>query len=90
MDFVCQHCEQNFASKYNLRRHMERKHDSWNGKQEQEIENSERDSDPASQNSSIDGESNESEDDSESEDSDVYTYDEVRAILRYALQQQKE
>lgn len=92
MDFICQHCGDNFANKHNLKRHMARKHDSWPTsskkyeKEEEESENETHSEDSDSENNGTDEESDKSVEDSESEDSDIFTYDEVRAILRYALQ----
>lgn len=103
MGFVCPHCEYHFTSKYNLKRHMERKHDSWpispqknEDEIENEVENSESDEEDqnddekfanGSQNSSSDEESDQSS--KESDDIDRFTYDEVQAILRYALQEKE-
>lgn len=102
MDFVCQHCGRKLSSKYNLKRHLERKHDSWsdsmnkNEKEEEEsdLETSERNSEVEtdsersdSGDNSTDGDTEKGDDEgSESEGSDTFTYDDVRAILRYALQ----
>ena len=105
MDFVCQHCEKNFVNKYNLKRHMEKQHDSWSPpannyeEEESDVENFQNDSESEestadSENSSSSDEScqdSEHTEDSDSEgsdsgDSDNYTHDEVRAILRYVLQ----
>jgi hypothetical protein len=100
MDFECQHCGDILASKYNLKRHMARKHDSWTPtshkyeEKESEIESSESDKETETENEDTDNENNttdeveseKGEKDSESEDSDIYTYDEVQAIVRYALQ----
>lgn len=83
MDFECQHCEKNFSSKYNLQRHIERKH----ADQESEMEDSENNSEKSTNDSeNEESESENEESESESEDSDSYTYDDVRAILRYALE----
>jgi hypothetical protein len=83
MGFECQHCEKNFSSKYNLQRHIEMKH----ADQESEMEDSENNTEnEESESENEESESENEESESESEDSDSYTYDDVRAILRYALE----
>lgn len=105
MEFVCQLCKNRFVSKYNLRRHMERKHDSWpisstenEEESENEVENSESEeeerNDTGESDQSLNCKDNESEDnDNENDDDDsedVFTFDEVQAIVRYSLQEEEE
>jgi len=66
----CPHCNRCYANNYTLRRHIESIHES----QESESE------DNVSENNGSDNAG--SEDDSDTEDV-YYTYDDVRAILRY-------
>lgn len=93
MGFPCSYCEKHCTTKYNLKRHIGRAHDSWvpsqKGAEETESENeesdeeNETDSEEAAntcESSNSDGES------SDCEDNNSYTYDEVQAILRYVLQ----
>lgn len=90
MSTFCTICERNFASSYNLKRHMETTHADVGG-EDDEIENDSESDSGSSNEKSIpreNDESNETSEESEdsSEYSDSYTYDEVRAILRYALE----
>lgn len=104
MEFACQHCGNQFVSKYNLKRHLERKHDSWshthpkNGEEsENEVQNSESDEESEvnqsldeSEDTNSETESEDSESESEdSETEDVFTYDEVQAIVRYSFQEKE-
>lgn len=86
MSTICTICERNFATSFNLKRHMEAAH------LEQEDNENETESDSESEGESEGKGDNEksknyesSENSEDSEDSDNYTYDEVRAILRYSL-----
>ena len=91
MAFVCPHCVNNFSSKYNLNRHVEQKHGQGYEDEESENEKSESvTSETEKSESDNEDEKSENEESSqsseESEDSDSYTYDDVRAILRYFSQ----
>ena len=76
MATICSICERNFASSFNLRRHMETAH----------VEQADNETETESISESEDESDNEkSENSDKSEDSDNYTYAEVRAIIRYVL-----
>lgn len=90
MSFICTVCVRNFASSYNLKRHMETVHPEQTDKESETESNSESESESENEMSEK-GENDESSENSEeSEDSDNYTHDEVRAILRYALKNSSE
>lgn len=83
----CTICRRNFTTGYNLRRHMETMHKNQEDGEKNEMENSSEsdgisDTEEQSETSGNEESSGSSDD---SEDSENYTYDEVRAILRYAL-----
>lgn len=88
MSFICPHCEKQYASNYNLQRHINQIHlsdeesDTSEIEEETESENS-NDQDGRSENEDSNQISDEENEDTES---DSYTFDDVRAILRYALQ----
>ena len=88
MSTWCKICQRNYASVFNLNRHMETAHPLEEAVEE-ENEESGISNDSESEGSSNDEQSerdaNSSESSDESEDSDTYTYKEVRAILRYIL-----
>lgn len=92
MGFECQQCEKSFTNKYNLKRHIERQHDSWSDTVEQyddkntESESEKEDDKEESSDDSDISESGESQSSDQSETTNSYTYEEVRAILRYFLQ----
>lgn len=82
MEFLCPYCETDFANKYTLNRHLDRKHGSQDiesDKNEEENSESEEEEDDTEKSCSSESESEADEGD----DSDTFTYDEVRAILRY-------
>lgn len=83
MEFLCPYCETDFANKYTLNRHLERKH----GSQDLEsYKNEEENSDSEEEEEDDTEKSCSSESESEADeggDTETFTYDEVRAILRY-------
>ena len=83
MDTICEICNREFANSFNLKRHMETYHSEESEKREDVGNDSEVESDSEKSEKSDIDETSENSD--ESEDSDGYTYDEVRAIVRFAL-----
>lgn len=98
MEFHCPHCEYYFTNKNSLKKHMANQHDSWSPslkKSERPESDDENVDQETSNEESVQGSDEEASDDEgsdeevsddDAEDTDTYTYDEVQAILRYALQ----
>lgn len=90
---MCPSCEKEFVSKYNLKRHMEQKHDTLPPEQEN-VESEDADEESEEENSDSDNGEEEEEDDedgnhesnqSSDDQNDTYTHAEVQAIIRYIL-----
>ena len=80
----CTICQRIFASNFNYNRHMETAHPEPGDKEGEETKSNNESEDESENEESERGDSDESgENSEESEDSDSFTYDEVRAILRY-------
>lgn len=91
MNTVCAVCNRYFATSFNLKRHMETVHGEEEYGESEKVINSENESESDSEcegdgdckKKSENEDSNESSEESDADDK--YTYDEVQAILRYAL-----
>ena len=85
MNTFCVICNRNYATSFNYKRHMETTHPDGGVKRDDSEEDgdSETDSDNEESERSDSDESNENSDDGE--DTNDYTYDEVRAIVRFVL-----
>lgn len=83
MSYICPHCENHYVSNYNLKRHIEQKHECLSDEETDTSEISDETDSEKSTNEDSDQSSDEQNEDAES---DSYTFDEVRAILRYVLQ----
>lgn len=90
----CAICKRSFATNFNLNRHLETYHSETVEKEDDVEEISEsisenasetNDSDEASDTDEVSDTDEASENSHGSEDRDEYTYDEVRAIVRFAL-----
>lgn len=68
MEFVCEQCDKHFVSKYNLKRHMERKHDSWHAPSNEDSSESVNGNENKRGESSSDSENNTSSEDSDHSD----------------------
>lgn len=95
MNTVCAVCNRYFATSFNLKRHMETVHGEEEYGESEKVINSENESESDSEcegdgdckKKSENEDSNESSEESDADDK--YTYDEVQAILRYALKKIK-
>lgn len=82
----CEICKRNYASSFNLKRHMETVHLEFEKtEQPKDTETDSEDEDEGDSEKSKNSENEESSETSDESDSDNYSFNEVRAILRYTL-----